>query len=308
MASENDFRKENGGLKDYYELLSRDLGLQEPLGPLSTTEQVYHAYLQQVSRWHPDKHMGESAQQRMEAEQRMKAVNAAYEVLKNPDEKTLYDRICEVEKAKKSGGAPNWQQPSGNRQAPNTHSYPPPSSQQPRQEAHSREPEDIGSRVYANGVELPKEFGRRRTIINIEDRLVVILSDGGSKYATVNGGVHVYDTPGNGGMSVSGVDIHYISGKNPRVQVSRETITGQSGNAYRRTTVTTITSAGGTINIGEGYSVSIGEGGGRMNLKDFLKETGDDDDPQNPLSDPDLREALNIHAAWKRAKSQGGRK
>ena len=225
----------------------------------------------------------------------MKAINGAYQVLGNQDKKSLYDRICEAERARKAGGSPDGKQP-----APGAYSY----AEPPGQETQSHE-ENIGSRVhrvYANNVELPKEFAKNPTIINLGGLQSVIISDDGSKYATVNGGVHVYDMPGNGRVDFSGVDIHYRGGKNPTVEVTKTT-KGWFGVAVQ----TKRTPAGGTIDIGKVQVNTTGKGGRGMNLEDFLEEIADDDQ-DDPINDPDLRNAINTYARYKRIKNQEGQK
>jgi len=50
------------------------------LKPGASPEEIKRAYLAQVKRWHPDRFAHDPAQQK-EAEERMKAINVAYEAL-----------------------------------------------------------------------------------------------------------------------------------------------------------------------------------------------------------------------------------
>ncbi len=66
--------------KDLYEILgvSRD----------ASQDEIRRAYLKLAHKYHPDKTGGDKA-----SEEKLKEVNAAYEVLKNPDKRTQYDRF-----------------------------------------------------------------------------------------------------------------------------------------------------------------------------------------------------------------------
>lgn len=52
------------------------------LPPDATVEEVRAAYLDQAKIWHPDRYAHEPARLRLKAEERLKAVNAAYDVLR----------------------------------------------------------------------------------------------------------------------------------------------------------------------------------------------------------------------------------
>ena len=54
----------------------------------ASREAVHDAYLDLVRRYHPDLHPGDRV-----AEERLKALNAAYEILSDPAERAKYDRV-----------------------------------------------------------------------------------------------------------------------------------------------------------------------------------------------------------------------
>ncbi len=159
MTSGKDFRKENGGVKDFYEILSRGIDIKEPLGPLSTAAQIRNAYRKQVLKWHPDKHPNDPPDAKATAETMIKAINNAYEVLKNQDTKTLYDGVYEAEKARKGGGVRGAAPSTGQRQ---TYSPPqsPPRSSDARSGDHSGG-RSSGTRIFVNGVEVSREEAAR---------------------------------------------------------------------------------------------------------------------------------------------------
>lgn len=64
---------------DYYELLEVQRGADDAT--------LKSAYRRLAMRWHPDKNPGDAA-----AEQRFKAINEAYDVLKDPQKRAAYDR------------------------------------------------------------------------------------------------------------------------------------------------------------------------------------------------------------------------
>ncbi|MDP2681250.1 MAG: molecular chaperone DnaJ [Deltaproteobacteria bacterium] len=66
--------------KDFYEILGVDRGASD--------EEIKKAYRQLAHKYHPDKHSGNKAN-----EEHFKEINAAYEVLKNPDKRAQYDRF-----------------------------------------------------------------------------------------------------------------------------------------------------------------------------------------------------------------------
>ncbi|MEK7841966.1 MAG: DnaJ domain-containing protein, partial [Deltaproteobacteria bacterium] len=58
--------------KDFYEILGVDRNASD--------EEIKKAYRQLAHKYHPDKHSGDKV-----AEEHFKEINAAYEVLKDPD-------------------------------------------------------------------------------------------------------------------------------------------------------------------------------------------------------------------------------
>lgn len=74
---------------DYYELLEVERGADEAT--------LKSAYRRLAMRWHPDKNPGDAA-----AEQKFKAINEAYDVLKDPQKRGAYDRYGHA--AFKQGG------------------------------------------------------------------------------------------------------------------------------------------------------------------------------------------------------------
>ena len=69
-------------MSDYYELLGVSRG--------SDTEEIKKAYRQLALQYHPDRNKGSK-----EAEERFKEVTKAYEVLRDPEKRTVYDRYGE---------------------------------------------------------------------------------------------------------------------------------------------------------------------------------------------------------------------
>lgn len=66
--------------KDYYKILGVDRSASD--------EELKKAYRRLAQEHHPDKHKGDKA-----VEERFKRINAAYEVLKDPDKRAQYDRF-----------------------------------------------------------------------------------------------------------------------------------------------------------------------------------------------------------------------
>ena len=66
--------------RDLYEILGVPRGASQ--------EEVRKAYLKLAHKYHPDKTGGDKA-----AEEKLKEVNAAYDVLKNPEKRAQYDRF-----------------------------------------------------------------------------------------------------------------------------------------------------------------------------------------------------------------------
>src|SRR5512141_2964657 len=76
--------------RDLYEMLG--------VSRTATDEEIRRAYLKLAHKYHPDKTGGDKA-----AEAKLKEINSAYDILKNPDKRSQYDRF----------GAMNGQGPGG---------------------------------------------------------------------------------------------------------------------------------------------------------------------------------------------------
>ncbi|HOK10450.1 MAG TPA: molecular chaperone DnaJ [Candidatus Hydrogenedens sp.] len=70
--------------KDLYEILG--------VSKNATQEEIRRAYLKLAHKYHPDKTGGDK-----EAEEKLKEINAAYDVLKNPEKRAQYDRYGTVD-------------------------------------------------------------------------------------------------------------------------------------------------------------------------------------------------------------------
>lgn len=68
--------------QDYYELLGVDRS--------ATEKEIKAAYRKMARKWHPDLH---PANEKKEAEEKFKRLNEAYEVLKDPEKRSRYDRL-----------------------------------------------------------------------------------------------------------------------------------------------------------------------------------------------------------------------
>lgn len=65
----------------------------------ATQEEIRKAYLKLAHKYHPDKTGGDKA-----AEERLKEINAAYDILKNPEKRSKYDRFGSGEGSPFGGG------------------------------------------------------------------------------------------------------------------------------------------------------------------------------------------------------------
>lgn len=79
------------GPKDLYEILGVPRN--------ATQEEIRKAYLKLAHKYHPDKTGGDK-----EAEEKLKEVNAAYDILKNPEKRAQYDRMGTAESMGFGGG------------------------------------------------------------------------------------------------------------------------------------------------------------------------------------------------------------
>ena len=79
--------------KDYYDILgvARD----------ATADQVRKAYLKLAHKYHPDKTGGDKA-----AEEKLKEINQAYDILKNPEKRRKYDQFGHMGEQMGAGGEP----------------------------------------------------------------------------------------------------------------------------------------------------------------------------------------------------------
>lgn len=82
-------------------------------GSLASDEDIKKAYKKAALKWHPDRHSGSSEEKKKEAETKFKEIQAAFELLTDPQKKRLYDQgydedeidqKIEVEKQYASGG------------------------------------------------------------------------------------------------------------------------------------------------------------------------------------------------------------
>jgi molecular chaperone DnaJ len=79
-------------MADYYQLLGVSRG--------ADTEEIKKSYRQLALQYHPDRNQGSK-----EAEERFKEVTQAYEVLRDPEKRALYDRYGEQGVKGRAGAA-----------------------------------------------------------------------------------------------------------------------------------------------------------------------------------------------------------
>ena len=75
-------------LTDYYQLLGIDPGADQ--------QTIKQAYLNKIKAWHPDKNPDRTE----EAEEKTKALNQAYQILKDPEQRKHYDRMLRYTRGK----------------------------------------------------------------------------------------------------------------------------------------------------------------------------------------------------------------
>ena len=81
--------------RDYYDIL----GVKKS----ATAAELKSAYRKQALKWHPDKHAGEA---KKEAEEKFKEINRAYEVLRDPQKKQMYDQLGHNAFTRNGSGGP----------------------------------------------------------------------------------------------------------------------------------------------------------------------------------------------------------
>ena len=84
-------------MKNYYEILEVE--------PDATQDQIREQYLFLIQAWHPDKFP--NAAQKAKAEEKTKAINAAYEILRNSVKRTEYDRSTRFSKPNQKQESPS---------------------------------------------------------------------------------------------------------------------------------------------------------------------------------------------------------
>ncbi len=78
--------------RDYYEVLGLDKGAEE--------QEIKRAYRKMAKKYHPDLNQGDA-----EAEKKFKEVSEAYEVLSDPEKKSIYDRFGHDGLSGQAGGS-----------------------------------------------------------------------------------------------------------------------------------------------------------------------------------------------------------
>src|SRR3990167_3279362 len=81
--------------KDFYEILG--------VSQNASDAEIKSAYRKLALQWHPDKHKGDA---KKEAEQKFKEVNQAYEVLRDPKKKSMYDQMGHSAFTQNGSGGP----------------------------------------------------------------------------------------------------------------------------------------------------------------------------------------------------------
>jgi len=84
-------------MKSYYEILEVE--------PDATQDQIREQYLFLIQAWHPDKFP--NAAQKAKAEEKTKAINAAFEILRNPVKRAEYDRSTRFSKPNQKQESPS---------------------------------------------------------------------------------------------------------------------------------------------------------------------------------------------------------
>src|SRR3989344_5265502 len=80
---------------DFYQILG--------VSKNASDQELKSAYRKQALKWHPDKHAGEA---KKEAEEKFKEINRAYEVLRDPQKKQMYDQLGHDAFTRNGSGGP----------------------------------------------------------------------------------------------------------------------------------------------------------------------------------------------------------
>ena len=80
---------------DFYQILG--------VSKNASDQELKSAYRTQALKWHPDKHAGEA---KKEAEEKFKEINRAYEVLRDPQKKQMYDQLGHNAFTRNGSGGP----------------------------------------------------------------------------------------------------------------------------------------------------------------------------------------------------------
>ncbi len=233
--------------EDYYKILG--------ISPDASEREIRQAFRKKAFETHPDRNKSPGA------EEQFKRLNRAYETLYNAAKRAEYDRTFGQGKQQQSwqqrqqsarprpgasAGAGQSYQQRGRPRPDEQYAHGTPDSQGFSSGGSQNSRGSGGSGVFVDGVELPREFAGRRTVINLNGRRVIISYDG-TKYAVTNGEVYVHDMPSDGRLRFDGWQISYETGpgRQPFVRVS-----GHGQNIAQ--------SSGGTISISKGFSFSLG--------------------------------------------------
>jgi curved DNA-binding protein len=81
-------------MKDHYQILELEID--------ASPETIKEQYRFLVQAWHPDKFPNSA--QKLRAEEKLKDINAAYEVLRNPVKRVEYDNLVRYEYSSRGEG------------------------------------------------------------------------------------------------------------------------------------------------------------------------------------------------------------
>lgn len=108
----------------------------------ASIEEIKKAYRKAAAHYHPDTFWGDKGY----AEEKMKEINHAYEILKNPESRTEYDQVLQMRRKKQNNGSnatsppksgPAQQSPHPNQHTDNTNVPPQKASYPPRSQSKS---------------------------------------------------------------------------------------------------------------------------------------------------------------------------